>query len=1320
MHRDSIEKMTIIVRGVFCVNQTIRVFLSSSFRDMHAERDFLQRNALATLRAELAMKGYSLHVLDLRGTTVDPTQSQEEAVLRMCLEGIEDCIPFFIGLVGDRYGWIPYGKGASYMNESARARAIAAVTNLHDAPDFPITRDEIDGISVTHLEIQYGLKRMQPANMFFYRRSGLPYDSMPEDIRTLYCEGADKQAALWQEIQSRMQSHPTHCQSYNADWDENAGQVSGLEALNNMVYQHLTACFAEYLRPNQVSPELARLSLQRLYLDSVGCEALFGSANKGLYTSSERDKKCRRLIMAESARFLRITGKPGSGVTAMLGKLYYDMGINSESRILGRYISLIGYSPEASPHMPTLADMLLYLLLRAHEILDISLYYDSPHYERFATELEPSFRCHAENLLLAQENPHIIREHDLEDGFALLKEMLAIIAKRSQVVIVISDAHLITNRGFPDPSLSWLSHLDLPGVSTVFSYAGEDFAPFVNVTTTYLEPWKDASGTDGEGYDSACQISIQHAARYGKQLDDDILARIATLTVNNEGTPLYAQLITDFLMNMTGEDYAAFPGEDGHLQYMRAQLDTMPDTTPGVYQRLIGRVQAAHGELADCFLMMLSFHEEAIPDSALQHALDLALGKPVSDLELLTLRGFMHYHLKQADKHTVWALAHRRMREAILDHYDATLRQRCASALCEAILQEQDMQRHACLFLPIYAWFSGSPAQMLHFFELARQIDDQEYVQLALAFCLSKIDGTATFYRWIEKVIEELDVNTHRRLLCQTLMEHRPRGSEAERAYAQTMDTCFTLLESSQSVDSPARADELLFLRLKSLEKRLVLAPIGQKGDAHSAALYAQIIALAQSTTDADENQPACDAILLQATQARLNRSLLLAEETADRNRIAMLLATRQEPYWNELLYSKNEHFIGFLTLAAVDPGFVATAPLMACYAQLRNVTSRQLHERSTSATIARMKAIANFACARDCFIRGESGNLLARKKHTKAGLKYLNYAIDSDDEGIGPLSNYNIVLLKLGMISLGIEYCKRLGRKREANLLFHEWSWGDYLYAAYACNGLQLCQFLTLDVIKRLIANYHTRMAHLGEYDLTHPVYVNNMKNNTLHMLRDANALEPLNPDVAVIFCWYLRHQITHEERVEVSLQARMPHAEESFSATASKSDGLDALETYVFLSGRRYLQADMDHNNAFKGYEPYANLALILFKEKLDLLGEEIVSCSLDPDGHALLLPYLELSACVVTLCARVIQREPGRQAALCKTIEQFTDIAIPAFYSMRHAISEEEMLRLAHAIIAHSDVIDALDTGALPSQGEALAAIRLSCDDFLKNGK
>ena len=84
----------------------IRVFISSTFRDMKEERDHLVKFVFPQLRKLCELRGVVWGEVDLRWGIPDE-QKAEGKVLPICLEEIKRCRPYFIGLLGERYGWIP-------------------------------------------------------------------------------------------------------------------------------------------------------------------------------------------------------------------------------------------------------------------------------------------------------------------------------------------------------------------------------------------------------------------------------------------------------------------------------------------------------------------------------------------------------------------------------------------------------------------------------------------------------------------------------------------------------------------------------------------------------------------------------------------------------------------------------------------------------------------------------------------------------------------------------------------------------------------------------------------------------------------------------------------------------------------------------------------------------------------------------------------------------------------------------------------------------------------------------------------------------------
>jgi len=95
--------------------RTVRVFISSTFRDMQAERDHLVRFVFPRLREELLKRRIHLVDVDLRwGVT------SEQDALEVCREIIDECRPRFICILGGRYGWVPPGREHSITADEVR------------------------------------------------------------------------------------------------------------------------------------------------------------------------------------------------------------------------------------------------------------------------------------------------------------------------------------------------------------------------------------------------------------------------------------------------------------------------------------------------------------------------------------------------------------------------------------------------------------------------------------------------------------------------------------------------------------------------------------------------------------------------------------------------------------------------------------------------------------------------------------------------------------------------------------------------------------------------------------------------------------------------------------------------------------------------------------------------------------------------------------------------------------------------------------------------------------------------------------------------
>ena len=86
--------------------QELRLFVSSTFRDLVPEREELVKKTFPRIRKACRERGVEFTEIDLRwGITEE--ESRTGRTIRICLEEIDRCRPYFIGILGSRYGWIP-------------------------------------------------------------------------------------------------------------------------------------------------------------------------------------------------------------------------------------------------------------------------------------------------------------------------------------------------------------------------------------------------------------------------------------------------------------------------------------------------------------------------------------------------------------------------------------------------------------------------------------------------------------------------------------------------------------------------------------------------------------------------------------------------------------------------------------------------------------------------------------------------------------------------------------------------------------------------------------------------------------------------------------------------------------------------------------------------------------------------------------------------------------------------------------------------------------------------------------------------------------
>jgi len=144
----------------------LRVFISSTFSDLHAEREHLVKRVFPEIRALCRDRGITFTEVDLRwGLTEE--EGALGRIVRTCLEEVDHCRPYFMGMIGNRYGWVP-GYHELHMDPLLLAK-------------YPwIEEFAADGVSLTELEFIHGVFNVHDAERtgaFFYQRTSDVHDA---------------------------------------------------------------------------------------------------------------------------------------------------------------------------------------------------------------------------------------------------------------------------------------------------------------------------------------------------------------------------------------------------------------------------------------------------------------------------------------------------------------------------------------------------------------------------------------------------------------------------------------------------------------------------------------------------------------------------------------------------------------------------------------------------------------------------------------------------------------------------------------------------------------------------------------------------------------------------------------------------------------------------------------------------------------------------------------------------------------------------------------------------------------------------------------
>ena len=255
-------------------SRVIRVFLSSTFRDFAEERDLLVKKVFPELRRLCRERQVELVEVDLRwGITEE--EAQQGKVLPICLGEIDRARPYFMGFIGDRYGWVP--EGSQYP---------AGIVERQ-----PWLKEHQGGKSVTELEMLHGVLNNpeMAGRAFFYFRDSNYSRSKGGD----YCSEDAASAAKLEALKDRIRASQFPVVEDYAD----------PQALADKVRTDLLALIEEEYPADEVPDDL---TLERMRHEA------YSQSRRGLYVGGETYFQQLDAAMSDDdSRPIFISGKYG-------------------------------------------------------------------------------------------------------------------------------------------------------------------------------------------------------------------------------------------------------------------------------------------------------------------------------------------------------------------------------------------------------------------------------------------------------------------------------------------------------------------------------------------------------------------------------------------------------------------------------------------------------------------------------------------------------------------------------------------------------------------------------------------------------------------------------------------------------------------------------------------------------------------------------------------------------------------------------------------------------------------------------------------------
>lgn len=280
--------------------QTVSIFISSTFKDMHSERDILVKKVFPELREKLLPYRIKLVDIDLRwGITEE--QSENDKTIEFCLDSIEGCRPFFLAMLGERYGWIPEHDHQELNHrfpdlKLKEASSITAMEIIHGVLSQEKGRDEKKSKSLFKKLISPSTTSQKSNALFFFRDPHFEKEMPAELLDIVKVESPEHHEKLialkdkirnFPSLRKPIENYPCHFKGLILDWDliqEDAPEE--LRASIDQVVHHHVILIDDYKNLSEEAKQWLQ-GKSRIFLDQL--EAFAEMVKEELWSMLENE-----------------------------------------------------------------------------------------------------------------------------------------------------------------------------------------------------------------------------------------------------------------------------------------------------------------------------------------------------------------------------------------------------------------------------------------------------------------------------------------------------------------------------------------------------------------------------------------------------------------------------------------------------------------------------------------------------------------------------------------------------------------------------------------------------------------------------------------------------------------------------------------------------------------------------------------------------------------------------------------------------------------------------------------------------------------------